>query len=127
MKVKWEKKRCQGSLPWCKFGNVFFVTIKFDEGREQEYHVAPFVHDRCSAVRTTDFAGKFMPCRLLSAVVPSQVVVAVREVDVLLVEDGCPLEGSSCGGISKIKAYDTAIHRARNTHRSLRISGRKRY
>ena len=34
---------------------------------------------------------------LLAALVPREVVVAVREVDVGFLEDGCPLEGGACG------------------------------
>jgi hypothetical protein len=37
--------------------------------------------------------------RLLGRVVPLQVVVAVGEVDVFLVEDGSPLEGSGCNAL----------------------------
>lgn len=42
----------------------------------------------------THFAGKLVLGRLGCGIVPLEVVVAVREVDVGLVEDGGPLEGS---------------------------------
>lgn len=34
--------------------------------------------------------------RLLPAVVPTQIVMAVGEVDIFLVKDGCPLKRSAC-------------------------------
>jgi hypothetical protein len=47
------------------------------------------------AERASHFAGKLVLDRLLRRVVPLEVVVAVGEIDVLLMEDGCPLEGCS--------------------------------
>ncbi len=64
-----------------------------DEGGEEEDHVAALVHDRGAAVGAADLAGQLVARRALGRVVPRQVVVAVREVDVGLVEDGRPLEG----------------------------------
>jgi hypothetical protein len=48
------------------------------------------------AVGAADFAGELVLDRLLSGVVPLKVVVAIGEVDVILVEDSGPLEGCSC-------------------------------
>jgi hypothetical protein len=48
------------------------------------------------AERAADFARKLVLDGLLGWVVPLEVVVAVGEVDVFLVEDGCPLEGCGC-------------------------------
>ena len=69
-----------------------------DQGREQQDHVAAFVHDGGAAVRTRHFAGQVVRGGLGGRVVPAEVVVAVCEVDVGFVEDGGPLEGclSSC-------------------------------
>jgi hypothetical protein len=44
-----------------------------------------------------DFAGKLVLDGLVGGIVPLEVVVAVGEVDVLLVKDSGPLEGCSCG------------------------------
>jgi hypothetical protein len=48
------------------------------------------------AVGAANFAGELVLDRLLGRVIPLEVVMAVGEVDVLLVEDGGPLEWCSC-------------------------------
>lgn len=77
---------------------VLPVLFRFevDQGWEQQYHIPPFIHDGRPTVRAADFAGELVFACLLRTVVPPQVMVAVREVDVFLVEDGSPLEGGSC-------------------------------
>lgn len=69
--------------------------FEIDEGGEQEDHVAAFVHDGGSAVGAADLAGQLVDAGFLGALVPAEVVVAVGEVDVVLVEDGGPLEGGT--------------------------------
>jgi hypothetical protein len=48
------------------------------------------------AERAANFAGELVLDGLLGRIVPFEIVVAVGEVDVVFVEDGSPLEGSSC-------------------------------
>lgn len=67
-------------------------------GEEQD-HIAALVHDGRVAVVAAHFAGQFVLDALLRRVVPLEVVVAVHEVYIVLVEDGGPLEGSGCEGI----------------------------
>lgn len=66
-----------------------------DQARKQENHVPALVHDGRVAEAAAHLAGKLVLYALLRRVVPLQVVVSVREVDVFFVEDGGPLEG--CG------------------------------
>jgi hypothetical protein len=51
--------------------------------------------------------------RLLRGVVPLEVVVTVGEVDVVLVEDGCPLEGCS---------YNLSVCREKGVMRSSKLT-----
>lgn len=67
-----------------------------DQAGEQQNHVAALIHDRAVAVAAADLAGKLVLDALVGRVVPLEVVVAVGKVDILLVEDGCPLERSGC-------------------------------
>lgn len=69
--------------------------LEVDQAREQQNHVPPLIHDRAVAVRAADLARQLVLDALVGRVVPLKVVVAVLEVDVVLVEDGRPLEGSS--------------------------------
>jgi hypothetical protein len=64
----------------------------FDEGGEEEDHVAAFVHDRGAAEGTGDFTGERVLDRFLGGLVPTEVVDTVGEVDVGFVEDCCPLK-----------------------------------
>lgn len=66
-----------------------------DQTREQQNHITPLVHDRAVAVRAAHLARKLVIDALLRRIVPLEIMVAVREVDILLVEDGRPLEGRS--------------------------------
>jgi hypothetical protein len=43
-----------------------------------------------------------MPHRLLSGVIPFEIVVTVDEIDVFFVEDGGPLEGCGCGRADEV-------------------------
>jgi len=52
--------------------------------------------------------------RLLGAVVPSEVVVAVGEIYVLLVEDGGPLEGGACRPLKSVKDEQKVLRRNGN-------------
>lgn len=74
---------------------LIFVGLEVDERGEEQDHVAALVHDGAVAVRAAHFAGQLVLDALRGGVVPLEVVVAVGEVDVLLVEDGRPLEGCS--------------------------------
>ena len=78
-----------------------FWVLEVNQGGKQQNHVPPFIHDGCSAVCAADFARKFVDAGFLGAFVPAKIVVAVGEVDVVLVKDGCPLER----GASKLNKY----------------------
>jgi hypothetical protein len=75
---------------------AFLWRLEIDQSWEQQDHVSPFIHDRCTTVCTADFAGQFMHCSLLGALVPAEVVNALGEIYVLFVENGSPLERCSC-------------------------------
>ena len=72
---------------------AFLRVLEVDQGWEEQYHIPSFVHDRGAAVGTAHLARELVDGGFLGAFVPAEVVVAVGEVDVFLVEDGCPLEG----------------------------------
>jgi hypothetical protein len=74
------------------------IGLEMHQRREEEDHVAALVHDGGVAEGAADFAGELVLDRLAGGVVPFEVVVAVGEVDVFFVEDGCPLEGCGCIG-----------------------------
>jgi len=77
--------------------SLVLVCLEVNERRKEENHVAALIHDRAVAEGAADLAGEFVLDALVGRVVPLEVVVAVREVDIVLVEDGGPLEGCSCG------------------------------
>jgi hypothetical protein len=67
-----------------------------DQARKQENHVAPLVHDRGVTIRTPDLAWQLVLDALIRRIVPLEIVVAICEVDVALVEDRRPLERRRC-------------------------------
>jgi len=69
-----------------------------DQAREEQDHVPALVHNWTVAVVAADLARKLVLDGLVGRVVPLKVVVTVGEVDVILVEDGSPLERSSYKG-----------------------------
>ena len=71
-------------------------VLEVDERGEEQDHVAALVHDGRAAVSAGDLAGELVLAGFLAGLVPAEFVVAVREVDVFLVEDGGPLEGGAC-------------------------------
>lgn len=77
---------------------LLLLTLEFDQRREKQDHIAALIHDGAVAVRAADFAGQLVLDRFARGVVPFQVVVAILEADVVLVEDCCPLEGSGWVG-----------------------------
>ena len=77
----------------CKGFPTFLGTDALDQGREEEDHVAAFVHDGGAAVGTGDLAGEVVGDVFVRRVIPPEIVVAMREVYVVLLEDACPLEG----------------------------------
>ncbi len=70
----------------------FFGRLEIYQSWEEQDHVPSLVHDWCTTVRATDFAGQLMDAGFLRAFVPAEIMVAMGEVYVLLVKDGCPLE-----------------------------------
>ena len=70
------------------------MALELDKRREEQNHVAALVHDGAVAERAADFARQLMLGGFRGWVVPLEAVVAVLEVDVLLVKDGGPLERS---------------------------------
>ena len=83
------------SLPGLEVGLVL-VGLEVDQAREQEDHVSALVHDGAVTKAAANLAWKLVLDRLVGRVVPLKIVVAVGEVDILLVEDGSPLEWGSC-------------------------------
>ena len=80
---------------WRELFDLLRVALEFDQGRKQQDHVPPFVHDRRSTVAASDLAWQLVPRRLLATVIPDEIVVPLCEIDVLLVEDSGPLKGSA--------------------------------
>jgi len=90
----------------CKSFSTFVAADTFDESREEKDHVAPFIHDGCAAIGTRDLAGEVMRDIFVGWIIPTEIVVAMCEVDVRLLEDGCPLEGCpmqslACGAVTE--------------------------
>jgi len=81
-------------IPRLEVGLVL-VVLKVNQTGEEQDHVSTLVHDGTVAERATNLAGKLVLDRLGARVVPLEVMVSVREVDILLVEDGGPLERCS--------------------------------
>jgi hypothetical protein len=73
---------------------LILLCLEVHQAGEEKNHIASLIHDRTVAVRAADFAWELVLDALVGWVVPLEIVMAVGEVDVLLVEDGCPLEGS---------------------------------
>jgi len=84
-------------LPWLEVCLVL-VGLQVDQAREEQDHVPALVHNWTVAVVAADLARKLVLDGLVGRVVPLKVVVTVGEVDVILVEDGSPLERSSYKG-----------------------------
>jgi hypothetical protein len=74
---------------------LVLIALELDQRREQQNHVPALVHNGAVAERAADLAGQLVLGWFGGWVVPLEVVVAVLEVDVVFVEDGGPLEGSS--------------------------------
>jgi len=79
-----------------------------NQAGEEQDHVSALVHDGTVAVGAANLAGKLVLDRLGAGVVPLEVMVSVREVDVLLVEDGSPLERCSwkCTSVTGLECED---------------------
>lgn len=90
-------------------------SLEVDQGREQQDHVSSFVHDGSSAVGTADLARQLVNTSFLRTLIPAQIVMAVCEVDVVFVEDGCPLEGCTLTASSE-QAQRTHIERERTVN-----------
>jgi len=72
------------------------LVAQLDERGEEKDHVAAFVHDGRVAVVAANLAGEGVFGGFAGRVVPFKVVMSIREVDVLLMEDGRPLKWRSC-------------------------------
>ena len=83
------------SLPDLKVLPLFW-GLEVDQGWKQQDHVPPFIHDGCPAICAADLARKFMDAGLLRTFVPTEIMDTVSEVNVVFVEDGCPLKGCTC-------------------------------
>ena len=71
------------------------------------------------AVGAADLAWQLVLDRLIGRVVPLQIVVAVEEVDVVLVEDGGPLERSSYRNTSAVSHTSIALQNQNETYRAV--------
>jgi len=78
-----------------RFEVLLPLVSQLDQTREEQDHVPSLVHNRAMAIIAPDFAWQAVLGGFRARVVPFEVVVAVGEVDVFFVEDGCPLEGGS--------------------------------
>jgi len=78
--------------------SLILICLQVDQAREQQDHVPALIHNRAVAVRAADLARQLVLDALVRRVIPLEIVVAVEEVDVVLVEDGGPLKG--CGYIT---------------------------
>lgn len=67
-------------------------TTEVDDTRKHQDHVPTFVHDRRVAVRAADLARQLVVRLLVARIVERQAFRALLEVQVLLLENGCPLE-----------------------------------
>lgn len=85
---------------------MILLGLEMDQAGEQQNHVAALVHDGTMAVRAADFAGELVFDALGCWIIPLEVVVAVQEVDVVFVEDRCPLERSSCAIGQSLVVYN---------------------
>ena len=90
-----------GDITWCRYIILFIPRVEVfpilrvlevDQGGEEQDHIPPFVHDGRSAVGAADFAGKLVDAGLFGAFVPAEIMVAVGKIDVVFVEDCCPLK-----------------------------------
>lgn len=81
-------------IPGLEVGLVL-VGLEVNQAGEEQDHVSTLVHDGTVAEGAANLAGKLVLNGLLARVVPLEVMVSVREVDVLLVENGGPLERCS--------------------------------
>ena len=52
------------ALPDLKVLSIFWF-LKVDQCRKQQDHISPFIHNRCPAVSTADFAGQLVYACLL--------------------------------------------------------------
>ena len=71
------------------------IGLEMNEGGKKEDHVASLIHDGTVAVGAPDFAGELVFSGLGCWIVPLEVMVAVGKIDVIFMEDGCPLKGCS--------------------------------
>lgn len=84
----------QDCIPGLEVGLVL-IGLEVDQTGEQQDHVSTLVHDGTMAEGAANLARKLVLDRLLARVVPLEVMVSVREVNVFLVENGGPLERCS--------------------------------
>lgn len=63
-------------------------------GKQQD-HIPPFIHNGTVAEGTPHFARQLVLVGLCCGIIPLKIVMAMREVDVVFVENGGPLE--RCG------------------------------
>lgn len=95
-------------LPRLEVGFIL-IGLQVDQGREQEDHVAALIHNGGMAERAADLARQLVLDGFLGRIVPLQVVVAIGEVDVLLVEDGSPLEWCRMLGLASSAVAKLAV------------------
>ena len=63
-----------------------------DQAWEEQYHVPALIHDWAMAEAAPHFAWQLVLVALGRWVIPLQIMVSVGEIDVVLLEDGSPLE-----------------------------------
>lgn len=80
-------------LPRLEVGFVL-LCLEMHQSREEQYHVPAFVHDWRMTVAAANFTRQLMLDTLAGGIVPLQIVMSMREVDIRLVEDCSPLKWS---------------------------------
>jgi len=78
-----------------RFEVLLPLIPELDQTGEEQDHVTSLVHYRRMAVIASDLTRQTVLRRFRARVVPFKVMVSIGEVDILLVENGSPLEWRS--------------------------------
>jgi len=77
---------------WLKT-QLLFRILEMYKCRVEQDHVAAFVHNIAATPLAGHLARKVVPYAFLAWIIPSEVVVAIDEIDILFMENCRPLEG----------------------------------
>jgi len=76
------------------------IVWEVNQAREQQDHILSLIHDRAMTERASHFARQLVLNALVCWIVPFKIMMSLLEVDVFLVENGCPLEGCCMLGLT---------------------------